>query len=175
MSVAVWEYVGDAGTGTFTQSSGSNNFGGSFSGGLFVSYAGGNGTYNLSGGQLIGGFADNEYVGYSAGAAGPSTSWAESTLTMYGSLYLGYFNTGSNGAYALSGGSLHSTTYVGWSGTGYFTQSGGTNNGSVYLGYNSNSGGTYNLNRWAPECERDRGLGGNRCLHAVRRNYQCFE
>ena len=51
----------------------------------------------------------------------------------------------------MSGTSSLSATdqYVGYSGTGDFVQSGGTNGasyyGGLYLGYNSGAGGTYNL------------------------------
>ena len=60
---AYYEYVGYSGTGTFTQSGGTN----SISNYLYLGYnAGGSGTYSLSGsGQLS---AAGEYVGYTAGA-----------------------------------------------------------------------------------------------------------
>ena len=70
-----------------------------------------------------------------------------------GPLYLGY-NSGSTGAYQLNGGTLTSgTQYVGYSGAGSFTQSGGVNNviysysgfGALYVGYNTGSSGTYTL------------------------------
>ena len=65
-------------------------------------------------------------------------------------------NTGSTGNYQLSGGSLSSGyQYVGYQGTGSFTQSGGNNSviwsgtgwndGQLYLGYYSGSSGTYSL------------------------------
>ena len=70
-------------------------------------------------------------------------------------MYLG-MNTGSTGNYQLSGGSLSSGyQYVGYQGTGSFTQSGGNNSviwsgtgwndGQLYLGYYSGSSGTYSL------------------------------
>ena len=66
---------------------------------------------------------------------------------MTDSLYLGY-NTGASGTYTLSGtGSLSSgSEYVGYNGSGSFTQSGGTNSvtDTLALGYGSGRG-TYNL------------------------------
>ena len=66
-----------------------------------------------------------------------------------GTLSLG--SGAGNGTVQMTGGSLAATSYeyVGFSGTGAFTQSGGTNNcgsGGLYLGYNSGSRGSYNLN-----------------------------
>ena len=61
---------------------------------------------------------------------------------------LGCTSSGS-GAYTLSGAAskLSATTeYVGYSGTGSFTQAGGINTVSnLYLGYNSGAAGSYNL------------------------------
>ena len=68
-------------------------------------------------------------------------------------VYLGY-TPGGSGVYNLTGGLLSSEcVQVGTSGTGFFTQSGGTNtvlySGGIpfylYLGYNSGSSGTYCL------------------------------
>ena len=56
--------------------------------------------------------------------------------------------TGSSGSYSLSGGYLAAATeYVGNSGSGAFTQSGGTNSASsgIVLGNNDGSSGSYNL------------------------------
>jgi autotransporter-associated beta strand protein len=76
-------------------------------------------------------------------------SGGTTTLTPYGSgLYLGN-NPGSSGTYNLSGGGLLSgaTEYVGYSGSGSFTQTGGTHSVSyaLYLGYSVGGSGTYNL------------------------------
>ena len=66
-------------------------------------------------------------------------------------LYLGYYATGS-GTYSLGGGSGHpvlsaQNEYIGFSGSGAFTQSGGTNtvSNTLTLAANSGSSGTYNL------------------------------
>ena len=78
------------------------------------------------------------------------------TNTASDNFYLGY-NTGNVGTYTLSGGLLSAPTgyysnatgseYVGYSGTGTITQSGGTNAVTSYLalGYNSGAKGTYNM------------------------------
>ena len=64
--------------------------------------------------------------------------------------YLGY-NSGGTGTYALTGNgrlSSYYPEYVGYSGTGTFTQTGGTNStyyGDLYLGYNTGSSGLYAL------------------------------
>ena len=62
-------------------------------------------------------------------------------------MYLGYRTTGT-GSYNLSGtGSLSSYwQYIGYSGTGTFSQSGGTNSATyLQLGVNAGATGTYNL------------------------------
>ena len=58
----------------------------------------------------------------------PSTDY----FTAIKGLYLGY-NAGASGTYTLSGSGLLSawTQYVGYSGTGNFTQTGGTNASST--------------------------------------------
>ncbi len=65
-----------------------------------------------------------------------------------GTLPLG--GTAGSGTVQMTGGSLCVTSYeyVGDSGRGIFTQSGGTNSigSSLYLGNNAGSNGTYNLN-----------------------------
>ena len=112
----------------------------------------GAGALNMTAGSLGVGF--NLYCGQS----GVGT-FAQSggTTTVYDS-YLGY-NSGSNGSYNLSGGSLAEYSLcVGNSGTGAFTQSGGTNKlsaipfldsthaiGLLCLGYSTGSSGSYNL------------------------------
>jgi MYXO-CTERM domain-containing protein len=87
---------------------------------------------------------DSLYVGNQARG---SILQSGGTMTVGGSLTLGY-TTGSSGTYTLSGGSLGATNqYVGDSGIGTFNQSGGTNTvgGSLYVGYQNGASGTYNL------------------------------
>ncbi len=126
-----YEYVGNTGTGNFTLSDGHN-----YGDVQYVGYSG-TGSFTQSGGRNQVG--SNYYVGHNSGQ-----------------LFLG-FNAGSSGAYQLSGtGYVYSDfsnsrflEYVGYSGTGSFTQTGGGNGlygGCVlYLGYNAGGVGTYNL------------------------------
>ncbi len=131
--LATNEYVGDSGTGTFTQSGGTN----SISGCLYLGYNR-SGTYNLNG---TGGLsAPNEYIGYS-GTGTFNQSGGTNTIASGGALYLGYHFIGS-GTYTLSKPGLlyaQSDEIVGYGGTGTFTQSGGTNtiagSGALYVGY----------------------------------------
>jgi T5SS/PEP-CTERM-associated repeat protein/autotransporter-associated beta strand protein len=114
---------------------------------------GASGTIRISEGGVLAGSVT--YVGYNgAGSivqtAGTCRQW------MLGSLYLGY-NAGASGTYQFDGGAVgwadsespRTTEYIGYSGVGLFTQSGGTNTLSgrpLYVGYNSGSTGTYELN-----------------------------
>jgi RHS repeat-associated protein len=135
------EYIGDTGTGTFTQTGGQNTCAG-----LYLGYsAGDSGFYSLSGtGNLtVGG---SEFVGNS-GSGTFNQSGGTNTISSSNSLYLGN-NSGSIGIYSLSGtGSLSVGGYeqIGYSGAGTFTQNGGSNFiGGVALGIASNSGSTGN-------------------------------
>jgi hypothetical protein len=161
------EYLGYSGTGTFTQSGGSNGI--SSGGTLCVGYSG-TGTFTQSGGSNA---AWGLYLGYNAGSSGTYSLGAGSYLvtggtlcvgssgtgtftqsggtnanTVGGTLYVGC-NPGGNGSYSLSGGSLgtFNVEYLGFSGTGAFTQSGGTNtvNNVLCVGYNPGSNGSYLL------------------------------
>jgi len=140
---ATSEYVGNGGTGTLSQSAGTNtvtNY-------LFIGYnSGSNGTYELSGtGQLEVSFM--EYVGYSGTGIFKHSAGVNSN-SVSGDLTLG-FHSGANGTYNLSGtGHLYEDyEYIGDLGVGTFNQSGGTNSvsNSLYLGFGSDSSGTYNL------------------------------
>jgi fibronectin-binding autotransporter adhesin len=144
------EYVGGSGTGTFTQSAGTNNI--SNANLILGANPGSSGTYNLRGSGQVS--ADIEYIGYAS--TGVFTQTGGTNIT--GALVLGANSNGGvyatvyngSGAYNLSGGQLSSAAYgeyVGYCGTGTFTQSGGTNAaGALCLGYTSGSSGIYNLN-----------------------------
>jgi autotransporter-associated beta strand protein len=139
---APYQCVGSGGTGTFTQSGGTSTIGSN----LYLGYsAGDSGTYNLSGVAQLS--ASNEYVGFS-GTGSLTQSGGTNGIRLNGYLYLGA-NSGSSGAYTLSGGQLWGTILcIGSSGTGSFTQSGGINGdntGFVFLGMNAGGSGTYNL------------------------------
>ena len=163
---AGYEYVGNTTSATFTQSGGINT-----PGVVYLAYnAGSSGAYNLSGPTTLAaafvyvGFSgagtltqssgmnacdDSLCVGYNSGSRGTYTQ-SGGTVTSNSPLYLGA-NAGSSGIYSLSGSGLVSSnaTYVGYSGSGTFTQSGGTNNFSystpLYIGVNAGSKGSYNL------------------------------
>jgi hypothetical protein len=136
------EYVGYSGKGTIDHTAGVNE--------VYSLYLGQNslseGTYSLAGsGQLT---AINEYIGYGANSKGTFNHSAGSNTIVVGGdgggdLILGN-STGSQGTYNLSGTGelLARDEFVGYSGTGIFNQSGGTNtvDGTLYLG-----SGTYNL------------------------------
>ena len=141
------EYVGQSGTGTFTQSGGTN----SLSSGLHleIGYASGSfGTYNLSNagalsthGAVIVGDNGTGYFNQSGGT---------STIVSSDALAVG-LNVGSNGTYTMTGGTLSAGghEFIGDLGIGTFTHSAGTNtigSGSfLILGAVTGSTGTYNL------------------------------
>jgi fibronectin-binding autotransporter adhesin len=137
------EYVGQSVAGTFNHAGGTNTV----SGALYIA-VNGSGTYSLSGNsQLI---APTEYIGDSAAG---SFSHSSGTNSVTSAMYLGY-NGGSSGGYSLSGnGVLLATTsaangleYVGYSGTGTFTQSGGTNTvNTLKIAGLVGASGTYSL------------------------------
>ena len=151
------QYVGSPGASSFTQLGGTNSAPGS----LYLGYtAGTSGTYQMTAGTLAvaGGNwspAGNEYVGYSGtGTFTQSGGTHTFSGTYSGNLYIGY-NAGSLGTYEMSGTGLltagywedSSTVWVGYSGTGYFTQTGRTVDltTSLNIGYNAGGNGTYTL------------------------------
>ncbi len=140
---ASYGYVGYSGSGTFTQLGGSN-----YPYNMYLGYnAGSSGSYSLSGSGLLD--AGCEFVGYS----GSGTFNHSAGTNTYSDIYLGY-NAGSSGTYSLSGsgvlavGNYQNEEYVGYQGTGIFTQTGGTNTipgGSLSLGCSYGASGSYNL------------------------------
>ena len=136
----VYQYVGYSGTGTFTQSGGTNN-----TGSLYFGYnSGSTGSYNLAGSGVLSAAA--EYVGNS-GTGSVMQSGGTNNVPNGSSdgLYLGY-NAGSSGTYNLSGSGVLAAfnEYVGNSGAGTFTQSGGTNSSeNLYVANNVGSSGSY--------------------------------
>ena len=150
---AATQSIGNSSAGAFAQLGGTNTVG---TGGLALGYnVGVSGTYSLSGPAVLS--TAIEYVGFSGNG-----SFVQSGGVNVGSgnssnqLYLA-MNPGSSGSYNVSAGSLNFVQeYIGNSGAGTFTQSGGSNfvgtpgNGSssmgnLYLAYNPGSSGTYNL------------------------------
>ncbi|MGO9112862.1 MAG: beta strand repeat-containing protein [Thermoguttaceae bacterium] len=154
--------VGSSGTGSFSQSGGTNSLLPSYllldgnyienaGTGLYVGNAfGSSGTYALTGSGLLNASLTNVYIGYSGSG---SFTQSGGTHTVF-ALYLGY-NVGSSGTYALSGSGLLNASpgneYIGYSGSGSFVQSGGTNSLSSNLYWGSGlyvgefGSGTYNL------------------------------
>jgi T5SS/PEP-CTERM-associated repeat protein len=157
------EYIGDAGTGTFTQAGGTNKLDGDDSvtnaGGLIIgNQSGSHGEYLLESGTLtpIGSHSvDFEVIGAGNSASNGDTADLKQTggTNLADSVTLGE-NAGSIGTYELSGDNsslleVRSTKLiVGDSGTGSFTQTGGTVNVAgqgLYVGYNEGSVGHYNM------------------------------
>lgn len=153
--------IGYGGTGTFTQTGGSHTV----SDGLFLGrLSTGNGTYNLSGTGTLSSKAT--FVG-NIGTGVFNQSGGSHTLTGTGfsdGLYVGYIN-GSSGTYNLSGTSsvLTSTnSYVGFSGTGMFTQTNGmhTVSAKFSLGDQMTGSGTYALSAGTLSTQSDTIVGG---------------
>jgi autotransporter-associated beta strand protein len=139
-----------AGRGAFTQSAGTTtvNSGWDFTLGYGANSTG---TYTLSGtGALIAN--QSEYVGLYGNGTFTHSAGTNTIATATGFFDIGTF-AGSSGTYNLSGsGALVANTseYVGYSGTGIFNQSGGTNTMNIFgffldIGAYAGSTGTYNL------------------------------
>ena len=119
------------------------------------SVASGSLTVNDSASGISGGLLStyNTYLGNNGAGTFTQTG---GTNTASNNFYFGY-NSGDVGTYNLTGGLLSAPTgwysnatgseYVGYSGTGTITQSGGTNAVTSFLalGYNSGAKGTYNM------------------------------
>jgi fibronectin-binding autotransporter adhesin len=140
--------VGDAGTGTFNNPGGTHNVTGTL---ILGNQSTGDGTYKLTaGGTLNVGTSDFTFVGL----AGNGTFLNDASTHSTGSLVIGQ-QTDSTGLYTLqNGGVLHvngsgATGFmtVGESGTGTYTQTGGTAMiaTSLAVGLNSNGTGFLNL------------------------------
>jgi autotransporter-associated beta strand protein len=142
-------YVGNSGSGTFTQTGGTMNNSDELV--YLGNNAGSSGRYFLTGG-LLSSWA--VYVGYSGTGTFTQTAGTVNDPVSYGVtlLCLGY-NPSSTGTYNLSGNGQVSadSAYVGYSGSGTFMQSGGTNSiglynsGPLFLGSNAGGSGAYNL------------------------------
>lgn len=164
MVVNLYELVGYFGTGTFTQTGGTNTINAGNGGALYIgNWGGSTGVYNLSGtGSLsVGG---NEYVG-NLGAGTFTQSGGSNTVAL--GLYVG-FSSGSTGTYNLNSGTLSTGSLfsVGESGTGIFNQTGGSNtissNSALFIGDQVGSSGTYNLSGGALSTSTtDEIVGGN--------------
>jgi hypothetical protein len=145
------EVIGDAGSGTFIQSGGTNT--GAVSLNLGAA-PGGTGLYSLSGSGVLNVLAE-EFVADSGSTASGSTA---TFIQVGGTNNSGALAIGENahdqGTYNLSGGSLVAVgkdpggESIGFAGTGIFSQTGGTNSTSaLFLGATTGANGTYSLNR----------------------------
>jgi autotransporter-associated beta strand protein len=140
LSVGADEYVGFGQTAVFTHSGGTNQvLNGS---GIIVGASGGNGIYNLTGPGLLS--VPSAVVGWSATG---SLTLGAGTASVSTAFSLGV--QGGGGSCTLSPGatlSVAGTEYLGLSGTGTFTQNGGSQSVAVLcLGFQPGAAGTYNL------------------------------
>ncbi len=132
------EVVGFEGSGSFTQSGGSNMAQLDL---ILGNASGSSGVYDLSGSGSLLYVSNNEYVGYSGAGTFTQTGGAN---FIQNDLDLGYA-TGGSGAYDLSGGSLTAWT-INLNPGSTFTQTGGSANFTdLVLGSASGSSSTYNL------------------------------
>jgi T5SS/PEP-CTERM-associated repeat protein len=153
ISAMGFEYVGYSGTGTFVQTGGTNGL--SF---MYLGYsATGSGSYVLTAGSCSQWMA---YVGYNGSGSLTQSGGTNTISNGNGRLSLGY-RPGAVGAYNLNGSgvlNVNGAAYVGDSGTGVFTQTGGTvtiifptgwsgdtTDGNLYIGNVAGSSGTFNL------------------------------
>ena len=118
------------GTGTFAQSGGTNTLANGYSNGsLYIGYnTADKGTYNLSGTGVLSGpqyYSMTEFVGYSGMGTFTQSGGTNGTHNGTTNLNLGY-NAGATGVYNLSGAGqlIANSQYVGYNGTGLFTQTG---------------------------------------------------
>jgi hypothetical protein len=150
LTVSGCERIGMNGTGEFTQTGGTNSPAWSI---ILGQYAGSSGTYRLGGtgilksgiGMWVTSVGDKGTGTFIQTGGTHSVSWVMRLGVSVGS-----------GAYELSGNGIlnvgssadsSSEEDIGFSGSGEFTQTGGTHtvNGELALGYNKNSTGTYDL------------------------------
>ena len=128
------EYVGETGTGTFTQSGGTNNDAGP----LYIGdQPGSNGTYVLSGNSLLSVPFWTGWGGETVGYSGVGTFIQSGGTNSIEQFTVGNsWSASGTGTYFLSGPSLltvSETETVGWGGVGVVNQSGGTNVASVFV------------------------------------------
>jgi hypothetical protein len=151
LTVKCNEYVGDVGTGVFNQDGGTHSIDTGTN--LYIGYGAGGtgGTYTLNAGTLSvnkPSAVAGEHVGYKVSGTfnqngGTNQIWGTG-------LHVGTLS-GSTGIYTMTAGTCSSNggEIIGESGTGTFTQTGGDNGTGagtgVFIGYNANSVGTYNL------------------------------
>ena len=139
------EVVGDEGTGKFIQNGGTNTVGRLT---LGNQEATANGTYILSGAASSLTVNSEEVIGSVGTGMFTQTG---GTNNVGDELFLGAGASSGNGSYSLSGEAssltINNSEYVGYDGTGTFTQNGGTHtvSGPLYLGVEKGSTAYYTL------------------------------
>ena len=101
----------------------------------------------LDNGSLVFNHSDNITFSPAISGNGSLTKLGAGMLMLSGSNTFSGTLTVDGGTLNIPSGSHASFEYIGYSGSGSFTHSGGTNNVAnvIYLGYNSGSNGSYNL------------------------------
>ena len=147
------EIIGRKGTGNFIQSGGTHRLNNLVLGYIANHEGTSQGTYRLSGGDLIS-LDQTECIGATGHGmfiqtGGKNTAWGTITLGRDWNLDQNNNVHRGNGEYDFSAGELyvHQNLYIGSYGTGTFTQSGGisTINAHIYLGHKTGSVGTYTI------------------------------
>ena len=147
-SVGGNESIGSSGTGTFTQTGGTNTVAGTLT---LAANTGSTGSYSLQGGALTAGaIVVNTGGAFSNGSNGGTVACLSFNQTGGTASFATItIDPGDIGAYSLSGGSLsvNGAQYVGEAGTGGFSQTGGTSmiSSDLVLGDQSGSTGSYTL------------------------------
>jgi hypothetical protein len=146
LNVSGQEYVGGNGVGQVNQTGGNHTIQSGGLGTLYVGYAGGGGSYSISGGNLT---ADSILVGYPTSNVSGTFTQSGGNVSGAALLVGGYSGTG---IYNLSGGTLTSSVGIGAqspsnTGSGTFTQSGGTAQlTAVTIASGPSTTAAYNLN-----------------------------
>ena len=143
------EYIGLNGNGIFNQTGGSNSTTNFYIG----TYGNGSnpaslGIYNLSnGGTLSVSGTNGEYIGLSGDGVFNQTGGSNSAVNLYIGTFTNSTGPAAVGNYNLSNGAtLSGSECVGFSGTGVFKQTGGSNvTNSLFIAYASTASGTYSL------------------------------
>ena len=162
------EIVGDISAGTLVQAGGANTVLSNLTVGNAIN---GTGAYTMNnaaatltvkGVEYVGNSATGTIIGSTITQYGGAFNQSTGTHSVAGGLLLG-FNPGASGSFTLGGGSLAVATtsgqfalnseYIGYSGTGNVTQTGGTHtigtpagNQTLYVGFNAASLGSFTLN-----------------------------
>jgi hypothetical protein len=135
----LFEYVGDSGSGSFNQSGGANNVATLD----LARLAGSTGTYVMTNGTLN---VEDEDIGVASNGTFNQSGGLNAVGSDFSSLIIGV-NSGVTGTYNLTStgsltvGGFNSYEFIGYSGTGIFNQTGGSNTTTtvLFIAYNSGS------------------------------------